>query len=201
ALTLGEYTITGIKPGTFRIREVGQAGWTCSFPNAGAADADGQGVVTSSTCFYAETFTSGGAAKTARDFGNWTTSSASGMKFNDQDADGVKDSGEPGLGGWVVYVDYNNNGVKDAGEPFDTTSSAALTLGEYTITGIKPGTFRIREVGQAGWTCSFPNAGAADADGQGVVTSSTCFYAETFTSGGAAKTARDFGNWTTSSAS
>jgi len=41
-----------VKPGTFNVREVAQSGWLCSHPNAGAGDADGQGVVTSSACFH-----------------------------------------------------------------------------------------------------------------------------------------------------
>ena len=39
----------------------------------------------------------------------------SGMKFEDLDADGVKDAGEPGLGGWTIYIDYNDDGVLDDG--------------------------------------------------------------------------------------
>jgi len=120
----------------------------------------------------------------------------SGMKFHDLDADGVKDAGEPGLGGWVIYVDYDNDSVRDAGEPFATTSSDAGTLGQYTITGINPGTWNVREEGQAGWTCSYPNAGTEAAP----VTSTQCWYSETFESGDAL-TNNDFGNWTTASKS
>ena len=40
----------------------------------------------------------------------------SGMKFNDLDADGVKDAGEPGLGGWTIT--WTTTTTKDIGEPF-----------------------------------------------------------------------------------
>ena len=39
----------------------------------------------------------------------------SGVVYQDNDADGVRDVGEPGLGDWRVYLDLNNNGVLDGG--------------------------------------------------------------------------------------
>ncbi len=155
----GTYTITGITPGTWRVKEVPQAGWTNSFPALG---------------YHEETFTSR-AALTGNDFGNWYPATKSGMKFEDLDADGVKDAGEPGLSGWTIYVDYDNDGVKDAGEP----SAVTAADGTYTITGITPGTWRVKEVAQAGWTQSYPASG---------------YHEETFTSR-AALTGNDFGNW------
>ncbi|NIM52049.1 MAG: hypothetical protein GTN62_01220 [Gemmatimonadales bacterium] len=127
-------------------------------------------------------------------FGNWKFSTKSGMKFNDLNANGVKDADEPGLEGWTIFVDYNDNGSLDEGEPSAVTGSD----GTYTITGIEPGTFKVREVLQSGWTCSFPNPGAPDA--LGVVASTACYHEETFTSG-SAKTDNDFGNWTTATKS
>ncbi|MDW7658531.1 MAG: SdrD B-like domain-containing protein, partial [Bacillota bacterium] len=120
------------------------------------------------------TFTSR-LADTGNDFGNWYPATKSGMKFEDLDADGVKDGGEPGLPGWTIYVDYDNDGVKDAGEPFAVTAAD----GTYTITGITPGTWRVKEVAQAGWTQSYPALG---------------YYEVTFTSR-LADTGNDFGNW------
>ena len=155
----GTYTITGIVPGTWRVKEVTQAGWTCSYP---------------SPCYHEETFTSG-AALTNNDFGNWTTASKSGTKFEDLDADGIKDAGEPGLAGWTIYVDYDNDSSLDAGEPFGVSGAG----GAYTIVGINPGTWYVREVQQTDWFCSFPDP---------------CRYQETFTSR-ETKTGNDFGNF------
>jgi len=85
------------------------------------------------------------------------------MKFEDLDADGVKDAGEPGLSGWTIFVDYDDDGTLDAGEP----SAVTAADGTYLITGINPGTWKVKEVAQAGWTCSYP---------------SPCYHQETFTS-------------------
>ena len=84
----------------------------------------------------------------------------SGMKFEDLDADGVKDAGEPGLAGWTIYVDYDDDGILDANEPSGVTDAN----GEYSITGINVtsvngNTYKVREVAQAGWTNSFPALG------------------------------------------
>jgi len=77
----------------------------------------------------------------------------SGLKFNDLNGNGVEDLGDPGLAGWTIYVDYNNNGVYDS-----ATEPAAISgaNGLYTILGVTPGTWNVREVGRTGWTNSFP---------------------------------------------
>ena len=181
----GSYTISGVNPGSRTVREVGQAGWTCSFPNPGAPSG---GVVSSTNCSYTVTVTSGSAA-TGRDFGNWTTGTISGTKWEDHNANGVQDVGDGGLAGWRIYVDLNGNSGFDIGEPSDFSAAD----GNYTISGVNPGSRTVREVGQAGWTCSFPNPGAPSG---GVVSSTNCSYTVTVTSGSAA-TGRDFGNWTT----
>jgi len=98
------------------------------------------------------------------------------MKFHDLNADGVKDAGDPGLGGWTIYVDYDDSGTLGAGEPSAVTSA---TDGSYQITGIKPGTYKVREVLKAGWTQSYPGLG---------------YHEETFQSSDVL-TDNDFANW------
>ena len=67
--------------------EVQQAGWTQSYPatEACGAAAGGWGITLTS-----------GQLDSGNDFGNWTTATKTGMKFNDLNGDGVKDAGEPG---------------------------------------------------------------------------------------------------------
>ncbi|WP_292231552.1 SdrD B-like domain-containing protein, partial [Mesorhizobium sp.] len=75
-----------------------------------------------------------------------------GHKFNDLNADGVWEAGEPALAGWTIYIDANNNNTLDAGEPFAVTDAN----GYYKFT-VTPGTYTIREQPQAGWTQDAPN--------------------------------------------
>ena len=109
------------------------------------------------------------------------TATKSGVKFNDYNANGVRDTDEPGLEGWTIYVDVDGNGAFDLGtDPYDVTDSA----GAYEIAGINPGTYRVREVQQEGWFCSLPTT--SDSHG--------CYYEEVFTQGGAFP-GNDFGNY------
>jgi hypothetical protein len=104
----------------------------------------------------------------------------SGVKFHDLDADGVKDAGEPGLAGWTIFVDVDGNGALSAGDPSDVTDAT----GAYDINAIPEGTWRVREVLQAGWTCSYPTT--SDAFG--------CYHEEEFEDGDVFEN-NDFGNW------
>jgi hypothetical protein len=74
-----------------------------------------------------------------------------GQVFEDLNADGARDPGEPALEGFAVYADLNGNGAKDAGEP--TATSAAN--GAYTV-AVELGKTIIREDVPSGWTCSVP---------------------------------------------
>jgi hypothetical protein len=98
-----------------------------------------------------------------------------GSKFIDADGDGAHDADEQPAAGFVFYVDYNGNGVFDAGEP----AAASINTGTWAISGIKPGAYSVREVGDPGFTCTAPAGG--------------CKYDVTFT-GGQAAAVGEFGN-------
>lgn len=56
----------------------------------------------------------GGRLNVYRAIAEVSTGSISGIKWNDQNVDGVKDPGEPGLTDWTIYLDKNENGVLDS---------------------------------------------------------------------------------------
>jgi CshA-type fibril repeat protein len=132
----GFYRILAVPAGAYKIRQVARAGWLCSQP---------------SPCFYSRSLTLGGNS-IGNDFGNLAPSSTSGTAFHDLDADGVRDAGEPGRPAVDVYVDLDDDGTRDAGEPLGTSGAD----GTWTIPDIPAGTFKVRAVAQAGWTCSAP---------------------------------------------
>ena len=68
-----------------------------------------------------------------------------GIKFNDLNCNGQRDSGEPGLPGWTITL---NNG--------DVATTNAL--GVYSFPNLLPGTYVVSEVQQTGWTQTFPTA-------------------------------------------
>jgi hypothetical protein len=77
-----------------------------------------------------------------------------GTKFQDTNGNGVRDPGEPGVAGFVIYVDLNQNGVRDAGEPFTSTDQNGM----YSL-NVPLGMHHIREVNQVNWTQTSPVPG------------------------------------------
>ena len=75
-----------------------------------------------------------------------------GCVWNDQDGDGIRDEGEPGLTDWTVYLDDNNNGQLDPGERFEQTD----TNGDYAFINMPPGTHTVAEQLQSCWEQTHP---------------------------------------------
>jgi hypothetical protein len=98
----------------------------------------------------------------------------SGMKFEDLNANGVKDSGEPGLAGWTIKLD----GTDINGLAVHLTTSTDGS-GNYAFTGLNPGAYTVSEVLQSGWHQSYPAGGT---------------YAVSLVLG-QNSTGNDFGNW------
>jgi hypothetical protein len=77
----------------------------------------------------------------------------SGTIFNDLDADGVKDSNELGVGSdWIVYIDLDNDSIHDSNELFTTTDAS----GNWSLTGLGAGTYKVRQLLQTGWKQTTP---------------------------------------------
>jgi len=73
-----------------------------------------------------------------------------GLKFNDLNGNGVRDSGEPGLANWTIQV------TNSTGNTQTTTTDSA---GNYSLTVPAPGTYTVAEVLQSGWTQTAPTTG------------------------------------------
>lgn len=94
--------------------------------------------------------------------------SISGRVGQDADGNGSLGTGEPGLAGAQVFLDYNGNGVRDSLDPVATTNS----LGNYAFANLSSGGYRIGLVAPAGWSASnnaVIQATVAVAAGQNIV--------------------------------
>jgi hypothetical protein len=80
------------------------------------------------------------------------TASISGRFFKDSNGDGIEQSGEGVLVNWRAFADSTNNGYYDAGEITALSDSS----GNYKLSNLAPGTYRIREFRQDGWTRTKP---------------------------------------------
>jgi hypothetical protein len=102
--------------------------------------------------FLAETRTSQSEDARLKDFtiGSFETCpSKSGVKFEDINANGRRDSGEPGLAGWEIHL-FGEGEHRHA-----TTGSN----GSYSFTGLPPGTYTVCETLKPGWLQSVPESG------------------------------------------
>jgi hypothetical protein len=153
----GNYKLT-LSAGTYTIREVARAGWKTTAP------ADGAYTLT----------VAGGDAPTGKDFGNqYTVATIAGTAWNDLNGNGLRETAEPGMCGWLIYADANANGKLDPGE----VSAVTRADGSYKLT-VAAGTYMIREMARPGWQVTAPVGGA---------------YTVTV-AGGGALTGQDFGN-------
>lgn len=129
----GNYQVRGLPIGTYDLREVVPAGFTQTAPATGVHSVE---LVDNDT------------GVSGIDFGMLQPpGTISGSVWDDRNADGVRQSTEPALAGWTVYIDANNNGK------LDVTEMSAITGGQgnYTFSNVPPGTHRVREVVQPGW--------------------------------------------------
>lgn len=156
----GNYAFLGLGAGVYVVRQVNKSDWTQTLPTV----ADGGKY----------TVTVGSATITDRNFGNYAKggggctsncgggggggggggsgATISGQKFNDENRNGQKDTGEPGLPNWTIYLDLNNNNLFDNNEPFALTD----TNGNYIFSNVSSGIVGVRELQQFGWTQTYP---------------------------------------------
>ena len=133
----GNYTFANLPPGTYYVREVGQAGW---------AQTGGSAVYTVVLSAITPT------TSTGSDFGNQTRGSISGFKWNDLDGDGDVDATEPRLNGWTIELSTSPTFATIAATTFTSGTSGGDPTGAYAFANLAPGTYYVREVLQAGWT-------------------------------------------------
>ena len=176
----GNYSIS-VPPGNYTACESVPAGYTQSFPTSGPSCAGHTGA---SGFGYTVVLTSGGT-DAGNDFGNFRPGTKSGTKWEDLNANGVKDATEPGLAGVTIHL-------------FGTDGRGNL-VHEHAITGVNgaysisvpPGNYTACESVPAGYTQSFPTSGPSCAGHTGA---SGFGYTVVLTSGGT-DAGNDFGNF------
>jgi hypothetical protein len=89
----------------------------------------------------------------------------SGLKFNDLNGNGNKDTGEPGLAGWTICLDSDsdpNNGnlscvLTANGTTDDLDGNGVIDPVGFYYFSVTPGTYYVYEVNQSGWTQTAPS--------------------------------------------
>ncbi|HYO19698.1 MAG TPA: DUF5979 domain-containing protein, partial [Dermatophilaceae bacterium] len=79
------------------------------------------------------------------------------VKYNDTNGNGRRDTGEPGLSGWTMFLDTNGNSALDTGERSVSTNTQGQALFDRLEA---PKEYRVCEVLQSGWFNTDPGGGA-----------------------------------------
>ncbi len=171
--------------GALSIREVPQAGWHATFPAGGALELFPAGLAPESGVELNVNFgnqlddDAGTPTPAPTEMATETPEATptdeseeptptpteepqegiiAGHKFEDINGNGERDNGEPGIGGWIIFLDDGNDtldnptsgdGVCDvfALEPCVVTTAS----GEYGFPADEEGTYDVREVQRPGW--------------------------------------------------
>ncbi|MFM7159432.1 MAG: collagen binding domain-containing protein, partial [Planctomycetaceae bacterium] len=76
-----------------------------------------------------------------------------GTVYQDDNSDGVRNNGENGVQGWRVYVDLDASGTYNQDALGDWEPSALTNAdGDFSISKLLPGVYRVAEVVQPGWS-------------------------------------------------
>ncbi len=130
----GDYSFTGVSPGSYTIQEVQQAGYTPTTP-------------TSISVTVAS-----GLVSTGNNFGEFQISTMSGEVFDDVTGDGTLQNGDSGLAGWTVDLLNTSSQI--------VATTTTNSQGDYTFTINNPGTYTVEEVVQSGYVLTDPKSGS-----------------------------------------
>jgi hypothetical protein len=134
----GNFLFTNVAPGTYTLSETFRQGFSLTVPAANSITV---------------TLASGGRS-IGNVFGNFRgvlTGTVSGSKFNDLNANGVRDAGEPGLAGVTITRTASINDPSGANLSVVTDAS-----GNFTFANVPFGTFTISETVPAGFAQTAP---------------------------------------------
>ncbi|KKR16845.1 MAG: hypothetical protein UT77_C0002G0027 [Candidatus Daviesbacteria bacterium GW2011_GWC2_40_12] len=141
----------GLATGAYNLQEIVNSNWnlisiSCNDPDSGTTFDLGASTATIDL---------DAGERVTCEFTNAPRQSIAGEKFSDQNNNGVKEAGEPGLSGWTIYLDTNDNGVLDGGE----TSVVTDSEGDYQFLSVSNGVVNVREVTQSNWQPKTPSGG------------------------------------------
>ncbi len=152
----GRYTLGPIPPGAHVIREEVPNNHQQTFPDPAGALAGGHEVMLVS-----------GQEVSEIDFGNAPPASVHGTKWLDENGNGLRDEGESGLRGFIIYADLNNNGQLDDDEP----STMSMGQSPATLLADANDDLQVNSQDILQWQSSYgmpllpPNAGDFDQSG------------------------------------
>ncbi|ACL23239.1 SdrD B-like domain-containing protein [Chloroflexus aggregans] len=143
------YTIDNIPPGsTVTIQSVSRFGYVLSPANQGSNSS-----VDSNAIGESITLTT---SNTTIDFGLYRTTAIGNLVWFDANGNGLRDTGEPGIGGITVAL-RNSSGAT-------VTTTTTLGDGSYAFNNVTPGTYSLQITLPAGYTTTNNGSGSVTVD-------------------------------------
>ena len=146
----GNYKFDNLTTGTYTIGEVMPSGWIQTAP----------AVSVTGSATHIVTISTSGQNVPYQDFGNFKLGEVDGQKFEDLNANGIKDNtnfiSEVGLAGWNITI----NGTDTITNTLVSMTTTTDANGNYNFTGLTAGTYTITETLQNGWVQTAPSGGS-----------------------------------------
>ena len=133
----GNFTISGINPGSYTLAELVPSGYVQTAPPSGGTLAVTLG---------------DGQALSGLNFGFFQPAAVSGQLFEDDNQNGQVDGQEAGLMGWTIRL-LNSKGQV-------VSSATTDSGGNYAITALGPGAYTLTALLQAGYIDTVPSSGS-----------------------------------------
>ncbi|WP_205755997.1 SdrD B-like domain-containing protein, partial [Lacibacter luteus] len=147
----GAYSFCDLAPGTYSVSFATPSGYTATGSNVGGDDAKDSDPVGGTVTGIVLT---SGETNNSIDAGYYKTACLGDFVWNDLNANGVQDAGEPGIAGVTVTLS------KPDGTTATTTTNAN---GAYSFCGLAPGTYSVSFATPSGYTATGSNVGGDDA--------------------------------------
>ncbi len=174
----GLYSFTNLTPGTYSVQFVQPGGYAVISPaNVGSNDdIDSDGVIANALMTATTTLVSG-QTDNSLDQGFYKPAALGDFVFEDLNANGLQDLGEPGIPGVTVNL-------KDAGGTVINTTTTNGS-GLYSFTNLTPGTYSVQFIQPGGYAGISPaNVGSNDdIDSDGVIANALMTATTTLVSG------------------
>ncbi|MFO0953520.1 MAG: SdrD B-like domain-containing protein, partial [Isosphaeraceae bacterium] len=137
----GSYAFPGLRPGTYTITETQPSDYLDGKDTVGTPG--GSNVVKN---VFSGVVVAPGTSGALNNFGELVPSSLSGSVYLDANNDGVRQAGEPGVGGVTVTL----TGTDDEDNPVNLSVATAAD-GSYAFTDLRPGAYVITETQPSGY--------------------------------------------------
>ncbi len=136
----GAYHFVNLRPGTYVLTETQPAGWLHGKDTIGTPGG------TTASHQFGNIVLRNGVDGMNNDFAELKPATLSGFVYLDSNNNGVKEPGEPGIGGVTVTL----TGMDDQGAPITMVQTTGPD-GSYSFAGLRPGTYVITETHPNGY--------------------------------------------------